>query len=492
MDDAVIIGSGPERARGRDRARAGGRLGARARGRATRSAAACAPPSSRFPASRTTSAPAVTRWACCRRSSASCRSQSTGCAGSTRRASVAHPLDDEPAVLLRPLAAARRRASSGEDARAYETLFAPFLRDPHGLLADLLGAAAAFPRTRSRCPASGCPACFRRRSRSAPRFRDKRARALFAGCAAHSILPLERPLTAAVGMIFAITAHVEDWPVAAGGSQAIAQRARLVPQVARRRDRDRHGSCDRSRIFPPRASCSSTPARRSSPTSAGDACRRATSAGSAAIATGPACSSSTGRSTGRSRGATRVCLEASTVHVGGTLDEIARRRARHVARRAPRAAVRPDRAAEPVRSDARARGQAHRLCLLPRSARLDRRHDRRDRAADRALRARASATASSPATRCTRPISQHDNPNYRGRRDHRRRRRPLPVLHPAGHPARSLLDPEPAPLHLLGGDAARRRRPRHVRLLRGAERAAEARPPTGESCGDCCRVKALR
>src|SRR4029453_11397104 len=42
-----------------------------------------------------------------------------------------------------------------------------------------------------------------------------------AGCAAHSILPLERPLTAAVATIFALTGHLTDWPVAEGGSHAI-------------------------------------------------------------------------------------------------------------------------------------------------------------------------------------------------------------------------------------------------------------------------------
>jgi phytoene dehydrogenase-like protein len=54
-------------------------------------------------------------------------------------------------------------------------------------------------------------------------FRGERARALLAGCAVHSVLPLERPLTAAVARLFALTGHVEDWPVAAGGSQAIAR-----------------------------------------------------------------------------------------------------------------------------------------------------------------------------------------------------------------------------------------------------------------------------
>ena len=48
------------------------------------------------------------------------------------------------------------------------------------------------------------------------------ARALFAGNAAHSVLPLSQPLTAALGTLFALTAHIEDWPVARGGSRAIA------------------------------------------------------------------------------------------------------------------------------------------------------------------------------------------------------------------------------------------------------------------------------
>jgi len=55
------------------------------------------------------------------------------------------------------------------------------------------------------------------------RFVGERARALFAGCAAHSMLPLERKLTAALGLIFCFTGHVEDWPVARGGSAAITQ-----------------------------------------------------------------------------------------------------------------------------------------------------------------------------------------------------------------------------------------------------------------------------
>jgi phytoene dehydrogenase-like protein len=136
-------------------------------------------------------------------------------------ASVAHPLDDQPAVLLRR-SLAETASGLGADARAYQTLFAPFLRDPHALLADLL-APLRVPRHPIRLARFGLPGLLPAAGALRARFRGEPARALLAGCAAHSVLPLERPLTAAVGMIFALTGHVEDWPVAAGGSQAIGR-----------------------------------------------------------------------------------------------------------------------------------------------------------------------------------------------------------------------------------------------------------------------------
>ena len=135
-------------------------------------------------------------------------------------ASVAHPLDDQPAVLLRR-SLDDTAAELGEDGDTYRKLFAPFLRDPHGLLADLMGP-LRIPAHPLRMARFGLPGLLPARAFLKARFRGARARAVLAGCAAHSILPLERPLTAAVALLFALTAHVEDWPVAAGGSQAIA------------------------------------------------------------------------------------------------------------------------------------------------------------------------------------------------------------------------------------------------------------------------------
>lgn len=137
------------------------------------------------------------------------------------RASVAHPLDDGPAVMLyRSLA--RTGEGLGPDARAWARLVGPFLDDPHALLADALAPlrVPAHPLTLLRF---GLRAAFSANRLARLCFRGERARALLAGCAAHSLLPLTQPLTAALGVLFAFTAHVEDWPVAEGGSHAITR-----------------------------------------------------------------------------------------------------------------------------------------------------------------------------------------------------------------------------------------------------------------------------
>ena len=54
------------------------------------------------------------------------------------------------------------------------------------------------------------------------RFRDERARSLFAGLAAHSGLALEEPLTAGLALVLGALAHVTGWPIACGGAQSLA------------------------------------------------------------------------------------------------------------------------------------------------------------------------------------------------------------------------------------------------------------------------------
>jgi phytoene dehydrogenase-like protein len=235
-------------------------------------------------------------------------------------ASVAHPLDGEPAVLLRRSLEETAR-DLAEDAASYRDLFAPFLRAPHALLADLLGPLRLprHPVAMARFGLRGLlPATVALRAR----FRGARARAVLAGCAAHSILPLERPLTAAVAMIFALTAHVDDWPVAAEGSQAITRAlASLLRELGGRIET---GTMVRrlADIPPARVVLFDV-----SPAQLADVCA-------------PLLPSGYLRRLRRYRygpGAFKVdwaldgpipwrdprCLDASTVHVGGTLEEIA-------------------------------------------------------------------------------------------------------------------------------------------------------------------------
>jgi len=53
-------------------------------------------------------------------------------------------------------------------------------------------------------------------------FASRRARALFAGIAAHGMLPLDRPPTAAFGLVLSVMAHVAGWVLPRGGAQRVA------------------------------------------------------------------------------------------------------------------------------------------------------------------------------------------------------------------------------------------------------------------------------
>lgn len=133
----------------------------------------------------------------------------------------AHPLGEGRAVLVdRDLA--RTAASLGRDGPAYERLLGPLVADAPRLLTTLLG-------TFRRPPTSGLPAvlhfaryAMRSAESVAGRFETVEARALLAGCAAHSMMRLDRPVTGGLGMVLALLSHAVGWPVVAGGSQSLS------------------------------------------------------------------------------------------------------------------------------------------------------------------------------------------------------------------------------------------------------------------------------
>ncbi len=137
--------------------------------------------------------------------------------------SAAHPLDDQPSVFLRT-SLEETAQDLGPDARAYARMLAPFLKDPETLLSDALGPLIGrIPRRPFVMARYGLLGLSSALNLGRSRFRGERARALLAGCAAHSVLPLSHRLTSALGLMFLITGHMRDWPVARGGSQSIAR-----------------------------------------------------------------------------------------------------------------------------------------------------------------------------------------------------------------------------------------------------------------------------
>ncbi|MBW3540671.1 MAG: NAD(P)/FAD-dependent oxidoreductase [Planctomycetes bacterium] len=135
-------------------------------------------------------------------------------------APVAHPLaGDEAVVAERSLEATAE--ALGADGKAWRKLLEPLVANLDTLLDETLRP-LRLPRHPLLMARFGLRALRSARALATSRFRGEAARALFAGMAAHSILPLEKPLTSAVGLMLAVTAHGDGWPIARGGTQAIA------------------------------------------------------------------------------------------------------------------------------------------------------------------------------------------------------------------------------------------------------------------------------
>jgi phytoene dehydrogenase-like protein len=132
---------------------------------------------------------------------------------------LVHPLHDgKAAVLERDVAATANRLN--QDAGPYRRLFETFARQSDVLLRDLLGP-LHMPSHPFLYARFGLQALRSARGLAQGHFRTEPARALFAGMAAHSFLALNEPTSAAVGLMLGITGHAYGWPIPRGGSQSI-------------------------------------------------------------------------------------------------------------------------------------------------------------------------------------------------------------------------------------------------------------------------------
>ena len=132
-------------------------------------------------------------------------------------APLAHPLDDGPAVIVERSAEETAR-QFGTDGAAWRRTVGAVARDWDALLPLLTGPALHLPRHPLAEARFGALALLPTATVARTAFHGERARAVFAGCAAHSFLPLTAPLTSAFGLTLAASAHAVGWPMARGGS----------------------------------------------------------------------------------------------------------------------------------------------------------------------------------------------------------------------------------------------------------------------------------
>jgi len=113
------------------------------------------------------------------------------------------------------------RIRLGQDKRNYCKLMKPLVRDWEKLSAEFLQAMLHLPRHPIALAKFGMRALCHHIARQLF-FKSNPARALFAGVAAHSFLPLESPLSSAFGFVLGSAGHAVGWPIPSRGSQTIS------------------------------------------------------------------------------------------------------------------------------------------------------------------------------------------------------------------------------------------------------------------------------
>ena len=135
-------------------------------------------------------------------------------------APLAHPLDDGTAVMLER-SPQETGMHLGEDSVAYRELMGPLVEEWPKLAGEILAPPhiPGHPLLLARFARHGVRSA---QALAEGRFTGRRARALLAGLAAHSFLPLDQPPSAAVGLVLGLLGHAVGWPVSRGGAARLS------------------------------------------------------------------------------------------------------------------------------------------------------------------------------------------------------------------------------------------------------------------------------
>ncbi len=239
----------------------------------------------------------------------------------TPSAAAAHPLDGGRAVMLWN-DVERTAEELGTDRTRYRRTIGALAQSWANLAPDLL-APIGFPQHPVSYARFGVQAIVPAQRYASLVFETERARALFAGVAAHSIVPLSYLGSAAIALVLSAVAHVHGWPVASRGSQSVADALAAhfrslggEIEVGSRIDRHEQLGGAAQLLFDtsPQAMARIM----------GDRLPRGFSERMKRYTNGPGVFKIDWALNGPIPWAAPECLQASTVHVGGTLGEIAR------------------------------------------------------------------------------------------------------------------------------------------------------------------------
>ena len=368
---------------------------------------------------------------------------------------LAHPLDDGTAMALHR-SIEQTAASIGGDGQAWAALMGPLAQAWPRLAPALLGPLPLSPDLLA-LTRFGLNALPSARWLAERRFQNERARALFAGLAAHSFLPLDQMLTASFGLVLGILAHAVGWPAAHGGSQSIADAMARYLQLLGG-DIVCGWTVDSLDELPPAKAVLLDVTPRQLLALAGDRLPGGYARRLANYRYGPGVFKIDYALSGPVPWTAAECRAAGTVHLGGTLDEIA------LSERQTTLGIHPDRPYVLIAqqslfdADACARRKADALGLLSRAQWLGFGYDGADRGADRALCAwipRPDPGQIDADCNGNEPLQ----PQLHRRRHQRRRPGSAPALDTAAAALAALCHAAEGCLSLLIVDAAGRRRP---------------------------------
>ena len=236
-------------------------------------------------------------------------------------APAAHPLPDGRAALLERSIDVTAN-SLGPDAKAWRRVVGPLVRHWDELTSSILGPMLRPPRHPVVMTGFGVRALWPAKVLAGRLFEGDEARGLFAGLAAHAILDLGKPLTSSFGLTFAASGHAVGWPAARGGSQRLTDA--LVSYL-----RSLGGNVETGRRvtslaeLPPARAVLFDLTPRQMAAVAGDRLDRRASRRFGRFRYGPGSFKIDYALDGPVPWKNEACGRAGSVHVGGTLEEVA-------------------------------------------------------------------------------------------------------------------------------------------------------------------------